>query len=72
MLGGGITAVRATTASHDSAILYTNLMYMYYHSARVVLCHHEVLHTAILQVSPESGLGERGYQLWYGHVAECY
>ncbi|KAJ2893738.1 Cutinase transcription factor 1 beta [Zalerion maritima] len=24
---------------HDSVILYTNLMYMYYHSARVALCH---------------------------------
>ena len=37
---------------HDSVILYTNLMYMYYHSTRVVLCHHEVLHLAILQAAP--------------------
>ncbi|KAH7153021.1 fungal-specific transcription factor [Dactylonectria macrodidyma] len=34
---------------HDSIILYTNLMYMYYHSSRVVLSHHEILHLAILQ-----------------------
>lgn len=32
---------------HDSVILYTNLMYMYYHSSRVALCHHEVLHIAV-------------------------
>ncbi|EPE06210.1 fungal transcriptional regulatory protein [Ophiostoma piceae UAMH 11346] len=32
---------------HDSVILYTNLMYMYYHSARVALCHHEILHIAV-------------------------
>ncbi|KAH6885956.1 fungal-specific transcription factor domain-containing protein [Thelonectria olida] len=37
---------------HDSAILYTNLMYMYYHSSRVVLAHHEILHLAILQAIP--------------------
>ncbi|KAH6651705.1 hypothetical protein BKA67DRAFT_679981 [Truncatella angustata] len=39
-------------SEHDSVILYTNLMYMYYHSARVVLSHHEVLHTAVAAVSP--------------------
>lgn len=37
---------------HDSVILYTNLMYMYYHSTRVVLSHHEILHLAILQTAP--------------------
>ncbi|KPM37419.1 hypothetical protein AK830_g9122 [Neonectria ditissima] len=37
---------------HDSVILYTNLMYMYYHSSRVVLSHHEILHLAILQAVP--------------------
>ncbi|KAF7563252.1 hypothetical protein G7046_g887 [Stylonectria norvegica] len=37
---------------HDSVILYTNLMYMYYHSSRVVLSHHEILHLAILQATP--------------------
>ncbi|VUC30026.1 unnamed protein product [Clonostachys rosea] len=39
---------------HDSVILYTNLMYMYYHSTRVVLCHHEVLHLAIIQAMPRT------------------
>ena len=38
--------------SHDSIILYTNLMYMYYHSTRVVLCHHEILHLAIVTTVP--------------------
>ncbi|KAH7224246.1 hypothetical protein B0J15DRAFT_456841 [Fusarium solani] len=28
----------------DSIILYRNLMYMYYHTARIGLCHHEALH----------------------------
>ncbi|CAH0037767.1 unnamed protein product [Clonostachys rhizophaga] len=37
---------------HGSVILYTNLMYMYYHSTRVVLCHHEILHLAIIQAMP--------------------
>lgn len=37
---------------HDSVVLYTNLMYTYYHSTRVVLCHHEVLHFAIVQAAP--------------------
>lgn len=56
MFGGGQMARTATENSrenrHDSVILYTNLMYMYYHSTRVVLCHHEVLHLAILQAVP--------------------
>ncbi|CAK7215769.1 hypothetical protein SBRCBS47491_002596 [Sporothrix bragantina] len=37
---------------HDSVILYTNLMYMYYHSSRVALCHHEVLHIAVNNTAP--------------------
>ncbi|KAI6783173.1 Cutinase transcription factor 1 beta-like protein [Emericellopsis cladophorae] len=48
------TAGRRHQCSHDSVILYTNLMYMYYHSTRVVLCHHEILHLAILQAAPNS------------------
>jgi hypothetical protein len=28
----------------DSITLYRNLMYMYYHTARIGLCHHEALH----------------------------
>lgn len=38
-----------TGASHPSAILYTLLMYMYYHTTRVVLCHYESLHLNIVQ-----------------------
>lgn len=51
---------------HDSVILYTNLMYMYYHSTRVVLCHHEVLHLAILQAAPiDDGTGSRDLSVIY-------
>ncbi|WAO94458.1 Leucine--tRNA ligase [Fusarium falciforme] len=35
------------SSGHDSVTLYTNLMYMYYHTARIVLCHHEALHLGI-------------------------
>ncbi|KAI1413261.1 fungal-specific transcription factor domain-containing protein [Hypoxylon sp. FL1857] len=56
MFGGGTTP-RMTNASnkqfqHDSVILYTNLMYMHYHSARAALCHHEVLQLAVACTSP--------------------
>ncbi|KAI0517129.1 hypothetical protein F5B22DRAFT_604986 [Xylaria bambusicola] len=37
---------------HDSVILYTNLMYMFYHSARAALCHHEVLQATMASASP--------------------
>ncbi|KAK6194045.1 hypothetical protein LQW54_011847 [Pestalotiopsis sp. IQ-011] len=37
---------------HDSVILFTNLMYMYYHSARAVLSHHELLQTAVAAATP--------------------
>ncbi|KAK8075193.1 fungal specific transcription factor domain-containing protein [Apiospora hydei] len=37
---------------HESAILYTNMMYMYYHSSWVALSHHEVLQTAVTAVTP--------------------
>ncbi|KAL2755720.1 hypothetical protein ACRALDRAFT_1082152 [Sodiomyces alcalophilus JCM 7366] len=43
---------RGSEFQHDSVILYTNLMYMYYHSSRVVLSHHEVLHLAITAAAP--------------------
>lgn len=60
MFGGGEKPNAASALNknfhHDSVILYTNLMYMYYHSTRVVLCHHEVLHLAILQAAPESDI----------------
>ncbi|KAI0397356.1 hypothetical protein F5Y17DRAFT_369468 [Xylariaceae sp. FL0594] len=38
---------------HDSVILYTNLMYMFYHSARAALCHHEVLQAAVGSAPPD-------------------
>ncbi|EFX04401.1 fungal transcriptional regulatory protein [Grosmannia clavigera kw1407] len=41
---------------HDSIILYTNLMYMYYHSTRVALCHHEVLHVAVANANNPGGI----------------
>ena len=40
---------RTRDPRHDSVILYTNLMYMYYHSTCVVLCHHEILLLAIVR-----------------------
>lgn len=48
---------------HGSSILYTNLMYMYYHSARVVLGHYEILHLAILQAVPDADDGSRSRDL---------
>lgn len=56
MFGGG-SAPRMTNTNnnhfqHDSVILYTNLMYMHYHSARAALCHHEVLQLAVACTSP--------------------
>ncbi|TDZ46012.1 Cutinase transcription factor 1 beta [Colletotrichum trifolii] len=52
--GGSVARVRSpgNEFQHDSVILYTNLMYMYYHSSRVVLSHHEVLHLAITAAAP--------------------
>ncbi|PNH44324.1 hypothetical protein VD0004_g3339 [Verticillium dahliae] len=57
MFGGGSVARMNAGGGgkefqHDSVILYTNLMYMYYHSSRVVLSHHEVLHLAIAAAAP--------------------
>ncbi|KAH9903732.1 hypothetical protein F4778DRAFT_735304 [Xylariomycetidae sp. FL2044] len=53
--GASVPRVRnsfSKQSQHDSVILYTNLMYMYYHSARVALCHHEVLQLAVASTSP--------------------
>ncbi|RYC79697.1 hypothetical protein BFJ63_vAg17415 [Fusarium oxysporum f. sp. narcissi] len=39
-----ITSPKAKQAKgHDSVSLYRNLMYMYYHTARIGICHHETL-----------------------------
>ncbi|KAK7223893.1 hypothetical protein V2G26_011896 [Clonostachys chloroleuca] len=46
------SSLPSSSRRHGSVILYTNLMYMYYHSTRVVLCHHEILHLAIIQAMP--------------------
>lgn len=46
VFGSGLTD-RSKGSQHDSVVLYTNLMYMYYHSSRVALCHHEVLHLTV-------------------------
>ncbi|OLN92820.1 Cutinase transcription factor 1 beta 1 [Colletotrichum chlorophyti] len=52
--GGPVARVKSPGSEfqHDSVILYTNLLYMYYHSSRVVLSHHEVLHLAITAAAP--------------------
>ncbi|KAI1129246.1 hypothetical protein F5Y10DRAFT_238865 [Nemania abortiva] len=50
---------------HDSVILYTNLMYMFYHSARAALCHHEVLQAAMASASPNLNSGVRGFSNVY-------
>lgn len=42
---------RGRHAHHDSVILYTNMMYMYYHSSCVALSHHEILQTAVTAAS---------------------
>lgn len=57
MVSGGMASDNSNSDArgrykHGSCILYTNLMYMYYHSARVVLGHYEILHLAILQAVP--------------------
>ncbi|KAI0109037.1 hypothetical protein GGR51DRAFT_118512 [Nemania sp. FL0031] len=50
---------------HDSVILYTNLMYMFYHSARAALCHHEVLQAAMASASPNLNSNIRGFSNVY-------
>ncbi|KAI0467217.1 hypothetical protein F4859DRAFT_279928 [Xylaria cf. heliscus] len=50
---------------HDSVILYTNLMYMWYYSARAALSHHEVLQAAMASTSPHSNSSVRGFSNIY-------
>ncbi|KAJ3562680.1 hypothetical protein NPX13_g8475 [Xylaria arbuscula] len=52
---------RDKNLQHDSVILYTNLMYMFYHSARAALCHHEVLQAAMASASPNSNINGREF-----------
>ncbi|OCK78340.1 hypothetical protein K432DRAFT_269057, partial [Lepidopterella palustris CBS 459.81] len=39
--------------AHPSVTLYTSLMYIYYHSARLALCHHEILSLELWSLSLE-------------------
>ncbi|KAI8955540.1 hypothetical protein F4801DRAFT_270950 [Xylaria longipes] len=67
VFGGGNATSKATANEHqhDSVILYTNLMYMWYHSARAALCHHEVLQAAMASASPYSNGGLCGFSNIY-------
>ncbi|KAI1752197.1 hypothetical protein F4782DRAFT_159953 [Xylaria castorea] len=67
VFSGGNATSKVTTNEHqhDSVILYTNLMYMWYHSARAALCHHEVLQAAMASASPHSNSNLRGFSNVY-------
>ncbi|OTB04416.1 hypothetical protein M426DRAFT_320779 [Hypoxylon sp. CI-4A] len=74
MFGGGNTPRMATANGkqfeHDSVILYTNLMYMHYHSARAALCHHEVLQLAVACTSPNLSSNLREFSNIYENRQE--
>ncbi|KAI0015600.1 hypothetical protein F4780DRAFT_773426 [Xylariomycetidae sp. FL0641] len=61
----GDTSARDKRLQHDSVILYTNLMYMWYHSARAALCHHEVLQLAVASASPNLNSNHREFSNIY-------
>ncbi|KAI0446444.1 hypothetical protein F4803DRAFT_559385 [Xylaria telfairii] len=63
--GNTTSKTTANEHQHDSIILYTNLMYMWYHSARAALCHHEVLQAAMTSASPHSSSNVRGFSNIY-------
>ncbi|KAI0804418.1 hypothetical protein GGR55DRAFT_691011 [Xylaria sp. FL0064] len=66
--GGGSASNKNSgdkNTQHDSVILYTNLMYMFYHSARAALCHHEVLQAAMASASPKSNSSVHGFSNVY-------
>ncbi|KAI0539743.1 hypothetical protein GGR58DRAFT_463252 [Xylaria digitata] len=68
MFGGGNASSKTSGEKHlrhDSVILYTNLMYMFYHSARAALCHHEVLQAAMASASPNVNSSVRGFSNVY-------
>ncbi|KAI0882230.1 uncharacterized protein GGS22DRAFT_49430 [Annulohypoxylon maeteangense] len=69
MFGGGsiprMTTTNGKQYQHDSVILYTNLMYMHYHSARAALCHHEVLQLAVACTSPNLSSNLREFSKIY-------
>ncbi|KAI1267608.1 hypothetical protein F5Y18DRAFT_306748 [Xylariaceae sp. FL1019] len=69
-LFGGATAPRKSTnetgkQQHESVIIYTNLMYMYYHSARAALSHHEVLQSAVAFATPNASSNLRQFSNIY-------
>lgn len=69
MFGGGsiprMSSTNGKQYQHDSVILYTNLMYMHYHSARAALCHHEVLQLAVACTSPNLSSNLREFSKIY-------
>ncbi|KAI0141635.1 hypothetical protein GGR57DRAFT_403338 [Xylariaceae sp. FL1272] len=69
-LFGGAAAPRKSTKEtgkqqHESVIIYTNLMYMYYHSARAALSHHEVLQSAVAFATPNANSNIRQFSNIY-------
>lgn len=73
MFSGGSTSSKATGdkhLQHDSIILYTNLLYMFYHSARAALCHHEVLQAAMASASPNINSNLLGFSNIYESRSE--
>ncbi|KAL1857465.1 hypothetical protein Daus18300_010329 [Diaporthe australafricana] len=62
MPGDGILATPSATGGgrgaefhHESVVLYTDLMYLTYHSALTRLCHHECLQLTLASISTRSG-----------------
>ncbi|GAP85371.2 putative fungal specific transcription factor domain-containing protein [Rosellinia necatrix] len=50
---------------HGSVILYTNMMYMFYHSSRTLLCHHELLQIAMASASSNPHTNPPGFSNIY-------
>lgn len=48
------TDMDANGQIHDSVRLYRTLMYMYYHTARMVICHHRMMALSLLKEDAES------------------
>ncbi|KAI6783914.1 Cutinase transcription factor 1 beta-like protein [Emericellopsis cladophorae] len=75
----GLSDLRARDDSHscDLVFVYTNLMYMFYHSARVVLCNSEILAHTLSQSragwDSKAAFHESRYELQNAAsgVAEC-
>ena len=44
-----VTASQSKNVDYDSTVLYTNLLFMYYHTARIALSHYEALYLEKLQ-----------------------